>query len=45
MDGSIENGDATVRYFSGGRLMAAASIGRDRQNLEIERELEETAPA
>ncbi len=36
VDGSIPAGDAAVRYFSEGRLMALATIGRDRQSLEIE---------
>jgi NADPH-dependent 2,4-dienoyl-CoA reductase/sulfur reductase-like enzyme/nitrite reductase/ring-hydroxylating ferredoxin subunit len=45
IDGSIDDGEATVRYLAGGRLMAAASIGRDRQSLEIELELEQSAPA
>lgn len=35
LEGSLEAGDATVRYFKAGRLLAAASIGRDRENLEI----------
>jgi NADPH-dependent 2,4-dienoyl-CoA reductase/sulfur reductase-like enzyme/nitrite reductase/ring-hydroxylating ferredoxin subunit len=45
IDGSVEDGDATVRYFSGGQLLAAASIGRDQQNLQIELELEQRARA
>lgn len=35
LDGSLEARDATVRYFRAGRLLAAASIGRDHENLEI----------
>jgi len=35
VDGSLEARDATVRYLKAGRLVAAASIGRDRENLEI----------
>ena len=35
LDGSLERRDATVRYLKAGRLLAAASIGRDRENLEI----------
>lgn len=41
LDGSLEARDATVRYFKGGRLRAAASIGRDHENLEIGEELRE----
>lgn len=35
LDGSIEDEDATVRFLREGQLQAAASVGRDRQNLEI----------
>lgn len=35
LDGSLEGHDATVRYLKAGRLVAAASVGRDRENLEI----------
>jgi NADPH-dependent 2,4-dienoyl-CoA reductase/sulfur reductase-like enzyme/nitrite reductase/ring-hydroxylating ferredoxin subunit len=35
IDGSLEARDATVRYLKAGRLLAAASVGRDRENLEI----------
>lgn len=35
VDGSLDAGDATVRYLKAGRLLAAASVGRDRENLEI----------
>lgn len=35
IDGSLEARDATMRYLKAGRLLAAASIGRDRENLEI----------
>lgn len=35
IDGSLEARDATVRYFRTGRLVAAASIGRDRENLAM----------
>ncbi|MBA3812341.1 MAG: FAD-dependent oxidoreductase [Caulobacteraceae bacterium] len=35
IDGDLEARDATARYFKAGRLVAAASIGRDRENLEI----------
>jgi NADPH-dependent 2,4-dienoyl-CoA reductase/sulfur reductase-like enzyme len=35
VDGSIEDEDATVRFLRADQLQAAASVGRDRQNLEI----------
>ena len=40
MSGSVDKGDATLRFMEGGRVMAAASIGRDRESLEIEAEFE-----
>jgi NADPH-dependent 2,4-dienoyl-CoA reductase/sulfur reductase-like enzyme/nitrite reductase/ring-hydroxylating ferredoxin subunit len=40
IDGSLDDADFTARYFLGGRLMAAASLGRDRESLEIHAELE-----
>lgn len=43
IDGSVEKGDCTVRYFKGDTLLAAASIGRDLENLKIEAELEDAA--
>ena len=36
IDGSLEAHDGSVRYRSGGRLLAVASIFRDRENLEAE---------
>ena len=39
VDGDVAGGDATVRYRKGGKLMAAASVGRDLESLEIEAEL------
>lgn len=41
IEGAIADGDATVRFKHAGQLCAAATIGRDRQNLEIEAALEE----
>jgi apoptosis-inducing factor 3 len=38
-DGALANGDYTARFFRAGRLVAAASIGRDRENLAIEVDL------
>ena len=40
MDGSIASRDFTARYSLEGRLLAAASLNRDRENLEIERTLD-----
>jgi 3-phenylpropionate/trans-cinnamate dioxygenase ferredoxin reductase subunit len=41
MDGSAADGNCTARYFRASRLLAAASIGRDKENLEIEHMLEQ----
>ncbi|GAA0635559.1 FAD-dependent oxidoreductase [Brevundimonas lenta] len=35
LDGSLADADATVRFERGGRLLAAATIGRDLESLEI----------
>jgi NADPH-dependent 2,4-dienoyl-CoA reductase/sulfur reductase-like enzyme len=43
IDGSLRSADATVRYLRAGRLVAAASVGRDRENLVIGAELERAA--
>lgn len=43
VDGNLRKRSATIGYFHGRRLLAAASIGRDRQNLEIEAGLENLA--
>ncbi len=39
IDGSLAARDCVARYFRDGTLLAAASIGRDRENLAIEAEL------
>ncbi|KGQ18341.1 Ferredoxin reductase [Lysobacter dokdonensis DS-58] len=39
IDGDLHAQDCTARYFRGGALVAAASVGRDRENLEIEQAL------
>ena len=39
VEGSLESRDFTVRYFREGALVAAATVGRDRENLDIEAEL------
>jgi NADPH-dependent 2,4-dienoyl-CoA reductase/sulfur reductase-like enzyme/nitrite reductase/ring-hydroxylating ferredoxin subunit len=36
IDGDLAARDFTARYLRGGRLVAAASVGRDLENLEIE---------
>jgi 3-phenylpropionate/trans-cinnamate dioxygenase ferredoxin reductase subunit len=43
--GSVANDDCTVRYILDNRIIAAASIGRDRENLELERALEKGTPS
>ena len=40
IDGSIAAANFTARYRSNGRLLAAVSLNRDRENLEIEQSLE-----
>jgi NADPH-dependent 2,4-dienoyl-CoA reductase/sulfur reductase-like enzyme len=43
VDGSLDARDATVSYLRDGRRLAAATISRDRANLDIEVELEQVA--
>jgi apoptosis-inducing factor 3 len=40
IDGSAASGDCTFLYYSGRRLLAACSIGRDLENLKFERMIE-----
>ena len=40
VDGSLEQHDGSVRYRAGGRVLAVASIFRDRENLEAELAME-----
>lgn len=40
VDGSIADQDCAVRYRLGGRTIAIATMGRDRENLETERAME-----
>jgi NADPH-dependent 2,4-dienoyl-CoA reductase/sulfur reductase-like enzyme len=40
IDGSAAAGDCTARYYRDGNLLAAASIGRDFENLQFERIIE-----
>jgi len=39
IDGDLPARDFTARYFREDALVAAASVGRDRENLEIEASL------
>jgi apoptosis-inducing factor 3 len=45
VEGSLEKYDATIRYVTGGRLLALASVFRDRESLEAELAMETEAPA
>lgn len=36
LDGSLEGGDAMVRYVKDGKTLAVATVGRDRDNLDFE---------
>ncbi|HEX4768825.1 MAG TPA: FAD-dependent oxidoreductase [Lichenihabitans sp.] len=40
IDGDVANRDAAVRYLSGDRVMAVATLGRDRESLSIESDME-----
>ncbi len=40
-DGDIDEGDCALRYFLRGKLLAIATIGRDLENLQTERAMEE----
>lgn len=40
VDGSIAVGDCAVRYRFGGKTVAVATMGRDRENLDAERAME-----
>jgi NADPH-dependent 2,4-dienoyl-CoA reductase/sulfur reductase-like enzyme len=44
VDGSIEQRDCAVRYRAGGRLLALASVSRDRESLEAELAMEQALP-
>ena len=39
IDGDLPSREFTARYFRGGKLVAAASLGRDQENLGIEAQL------
>jgi NADPH-dependent 2,4-dienoyl-CoA reductase/sulfur reductase-like enzyme len=45
LDGSLPAHDCTARFFRNGQLLAAASIGRDLENLVIEAELQQQPTA
>lgn len=44
VSGSLANRDATVTFRAGGQVLAAATVGRDRESLEVEVALESAAP-
>jgi NADPH-dependent 2,4-dienoyl-CoA reductase/sulfur reductase-like enzyme len=43
IDGSVEKGDCAVRYVAGGRVLAVATVGRDRESLAAEAAMERDA--
>lgn len=43
VDGSMEAKEFSVTYRSGGKTLAVATVGRDRESLETERSMETTA--
>jgi NADPH-dependent 2,4-dienoyl-CoA reductase/sulfur reductase-like enzyme len=45
IDGSLDAGNFTARYMLHGRLVAAASLGRDRESLEIQTAMDREARA
>jgi NADPH-dependent 2,4-dienoyl-CoA reductase/sulfur reductase-like enzyme/nitrite reductase/ring-hydroxylating ferredoxin subunit len=40
IEGSVDAGDFTARYLRDGRLLAAASLGRDRESLDLHAQME-----
>ncbi len=42
IDGDVAKRDATIRYQAGGHTMAVATLGRDRESLAIEADMEAT---
>lgn len=45
VSGSLEDRNATVTFRAGGRVLAVATVGRDRESLEVEAALESVGPA
>lgn len=45
VSGSLASRDATVTFRAGGKVLAAATVGRDRESLEVEVALESSAPS
>jgi apoptosis-inducing factor 3 len=43
VDGSLDAGDCAVSYYKGRERLACATIGRDKENLEVEAEFEGAA--
>ena len=43
IDGSVVAGDCVVRYVAGGKVLAVATVGRDRESLEAEVRMEAEA--
>lgn len=44
LSGNLERRDATVTYRAGGKVLAVATVGRDRESLEAEVTLESAGP-
>jgi apoptosis-inducing factor 3 len=45
IEGSLEARDGAVRYLRGGRTLAVATIGRDRESLRAEERMESEGAA
>ena len=43
IDGTVASGDCAVRYVLGGQVMAVATLGRDKESLEVEVSLESSS--
>ena len=43
MEGKLEDHDCTIVYRRGSRTLAVATVFRDRESLEAEMEMEQTA--
>jgi apoptosis-inducing factor 3 len=41
IDGDVQKGKCTVKYVEAGRVMAVATVGRERASLEAERQMQE----